>query len=164
MGADEKDSAADAEDAPRGKKVNGTRGQDDESASDDQADRNDKDNRDGRDGKPDGLRFVVVRNLPEEARGYTWFMKCGAEVDVNKATFFGLKTGQPRWAICEARDVEEAADMAKALDGFSNDNFDALWRYFEQHCNVYVKKHRAVHALCESDFDSAMHGWVWTGP
>ncbi|CAK0883750.1 unnamed protein product, partial [Prorocentrum cordatum] len=62
--------------------------------------------------------FVVVRNLPEAARGYSWFKRCGADVDVVKAEFFGLKPGQPRWAICEARDADEASSMVKALDGF----------------------------------------------
>lgn len=44
-----------------------------------------------------------------------------------------------------------------ALDGFSATDFDAVWKYFEQ-INVYVKKHKAVAALEEADFDAAMRG------
>ncbi|CAE7580104.1 TMCO4 [Symbiodinium necroappetens] len=42
------------------------------------------------------------------------------------------------------------------MDGFSDADFDALWRYFEQTCGVYLKKHRPVAALSEADFDLAM--------
>ena len=43
-----------------------------------------------------------------------------------------------------------------ALDGFKNTDFDPLWKFFEQTCGVYLKKHRPKAALEESDFDAAM--------
>lgn len=51
---------------------------------------------------------------------------------------------------------EDGSVEVLALENFSPEDYDALWRYFEQCCNVYVKKHKAVAALAEEDFDTAM--------
>lgn len=51
---------------------------------------------------------------------------------------------------------EDGSVEVLALENFSPEDYDALWRYFEQCCNVYVKKHKAVAALSEEDFDTAM--------
>ena len=43
-----------------------------------------------------------------------------------------------------------------ALDGFKDSDFDPLWKFLEQSCGVYLKKHRPKAALEEGDFDAAM--------
>jgi len=43
-----------------------------------------------------------------------------------------------------------------SLEGFADGDFDQLWRFFEQNCAVYLRKHRAVAALSETDYDGAM--------
>lgn len=43
-----------------------------------------------------------------------------------------------------------------ALDGFKESDFDPLWKFLEQSCGVYLKKHRPKAALEEGDFDAAM--------
>eukprot|EP00930_Biecheleria_cincta_P049685 TRINITY_DN34882_c0_g1_i1.p1 TRINITY_DN34882_c0_g1~~TRINITY_DN34882_c0_g1_i1.p1 ORF type:complete len:470 (+),score=89.56 TRINITY_DN34882_c0_g1_i1:23-1411(+) len=55
--------------------------------------------------------------------------------------------------LCE---LEGGGTELLALDGFASADFDSLWRYFEQTCGVYLKKHRPIAALSEADFDSAM--------
>jgi len=42
-----------------------------------------------------------------------------------------------------------------ALENFSPEDYDTLWRYFNQCCGVYMKKHTRVAALAEDDFDHA---------
>merc|ERR1719181_34756 len=43
-----------------------------------------------------------------------------------------------------------------SLKGFQPSDFDRLWRHFETHCQVYIKKHRAQASLTEEAFDGAM--------
>eukprot|EP00933_Yihiella_yeosuensis_P039526 TRINITY_DN3358_c0_g2_i6.p1 TRINITY_DN3358_c0_g2~~TRINITY_DN3358_c0_g2_i6.p1 ORF type:complete len:483 (+),score=121.45 TRINITY_DN3358_c0_g2_i6:336-1784(+) len=57
--------------------------------------------------------------------------------------------------LCEA---EDGSSQVMALDGFSSKDYDALWRYFEQTCGVYLKKHRPMAQVSEEDFDTAMRG------
>lgn len=44
-----------------------------------------------------------------------------------------------------------------SLENFAPEDYDTLWRYFNQACNVYIKKHTRVAALAEADFDLAAH-------
>mmetsp|Transcript_106371 Transcript_106371/g.297824 ORF Transcript_106371/g.297824 Transcript_106371/m.297824 type:complete len:495 (+) Transcript_106371:84-1568(+) len=57
--------------------------------------------------------------------------------------------------LCE---VDGAEPEVLGFDRFQPQVFDDLWRYFEQNCGVYVKKHRLVADLCAKDFDAAMRG------
>ena len=54
--------------------------------------------------------------------------------------------------LCE----ENGATEVLALEGFRDADFDALWKYLEQTCGVFLKKHKPKAALEEADFDSAM--------
>mmetsp|Transcript_102127 Transcript_102127/g.284357 ORF Transcript_102127/g.284357 Transcript_102127/m.284357 type:complete len:473 (-) Transcript_102127:201-1619(-) len=71
---------------------------------------------------------------------------------VKRAEWF---QGQLR-VLCET----EGGDGAEvfALAGFANEDFDNIWRYFEQTCGIHVKKHRAVTVLDVDDFDRAQRG------
>lgn len=50
---------------------------------------------------------------------------------------------------------EGGASEVLALENFSPEDYDTLWRYFNQCCGVYMKKHARVAALAEDDFDQA---------
>eukprot|EP00913_Durusdinium_trenchii_P020645 g19388.t2 len=56
--------------------------------------------------------------------------------------------------LCE----DNGATEVLALEGFRDADFDPLWKYLEQTCGVYLKKHKPKAALEEADFDSAMQG------
>jgi len=56
--------------------------------------------------------------------------------------------------LCE----QDGATEVFALDGFKDSDFEPLWKYIEQACGVYLKKHRPQAAVEEADFDSAMGG------
>lgn len=56
--------------------------------------------------------------------------------------------------LCE----EEGSEQVLALEGFNAADFDTLWRHFEQHCGVYIKKNRLAAALSEGNYDDAMQG------
>lgn len=61
--------------------------------------------------------------------------------------------------LCEVDHSEEGAEASEEmlpLDGFQPEHFDKLWRHFETHCNVYIKKHRREAELSEEHFDAAM--------
>eukprot|EP00439_Symbiodinium_sp_Y106_P006734 s575_g1.t1 len=82
-------------------------------------------------------------------RGDSGDTKVHAATSVRRAEWF---EGSLR-LLCEG---EDGSTEVVAMDGFSDADFDALWRYFEQTCGVYLKKHRPVAALSEADFDLAM--------
>jgi len=85
--------------------------------------------------RDDGVRMVV--HPAASVRRAEWFQ------------------GQLR-ILCET--VEEPGSEVVALDGFPNEEFDSIWRYFEQSCGVHVKKHRQVASLDAEDWDRAMRG------
>lgn len=110
------------------------------------------------------LRIVNVLNAGEtgkfcgNAESVGWMRDDGERMvvhpvdSVRKAEWF---QGQLR-ILCETE--EEPGSEVIALDGFGNDDFDNIWRYFEQSCGVHVKKHRKVASLDAEDFDQAMRG------
>ena len=72
---------------------------------------------------------------------------------VRRAEWF---EGQLRVLLGETEDGIDSQVLA--LSNFAPEDFDTLWRFFEQCCGVYVKRHHAVAAVSESDFDGAMRG------
>lgn len=56
--------------------------------------------------------------------------------------------------LCESEG--NSGPQVLALTGFAAGDFDVIWQYFYAHCGVYMKKHKVVAALSESDFDGAM--------
>lgn len=56
--------------------------------------------------------------------------------------------------LCQEADDDEGEVFA--LDGFAAPDYDVLWRFFEEHCGVFVKRHRPLAAIEEADFDKAM--------
>lgn len=54
--------------------------------------------------------------------------------------------------LCQA---DGGASEVLALENFQPEDYDTLWRYFNQCCGVYMKKHTRVAALAEDDFDHA---------
>jgi len=54
--------------------------------------------------------------------------------------------------LCE----DEGEEVVLALSGFKASDFDTMWRHFESHCGVYIKKHRPAASLSEANFDAAM--------
>ena len=53
--------------------------------------------------------------------------------------------------------TEEGAEPeVLALDGFKETDYDPLWKFLGQTCEVHLKKHRPKAALEEADFDAAM--------
>merc|ERR1719221_1597489 len=63
------------------------------------------------------LRWVHVQGLPESAKGWQWFKRYSEICNVKSASFFGLRRGEQRWAICEVATAEEATALVKELDG-----------------------------------------------
>jgi len=57
--------------------------------------------------------------------------------------------------LCRA---EDGSNQIFALEGFAPADFDKLWRHFEQHSQVYIKKVRHVAAVSEEAYDNAMRG------
>eukprot|EP00445_Apocalathium_hangoei_P026374 CAMPEP_0203927108 /NCGR_PEP_ID=MMETSP0359-20131031/66563_1 /ASSEMBLY_ACC=CAM_ASM_000338 /TAXON_ID=268821 /ORGANISM="Scrippsiella Hangoei, Strain SHTV-5" /LENGTH=467 /DNA_ID=CAMNT_0050855819 /DNA_START=117 /DNA_END=1520 /DNA_ORIENTATION=+ len=53
---------------------------------------------------------------------------------------------------------EEGHEVMFGVDGIDTARFDDLWRFFEQTCGVYIKKHKLVAELSAQDFDGAMRG------
>lgn len=110
------------------------------------------------------LRVVNVLNSGESgkfcgnAESVGWMRDDGERMvvhaanSVRRAEWF---EGQLR-ILCDAEDGESSEVVA--LDGFANEDFDNIWRYFEQACGVHVKKHRKVAALDAEDFDLAERG------
>mmetsp|Transcript_103427 Transcript_103427/g.179490 ORF Transcript_103427/g.179490 Transcript_103427/m.179490 type:complete len:484 (-) Transcript_103427:60-1511(-) len=61
--------------------------------------------------------------------------------------------------LCEVEASEEGAQASEEmlpLDGFQPEHFDKLWRHFESHCGVYIRKHRREAEVSEENFDNAM--------
>uniref|UniRef100_A0A7S4S4R6 PH domain-containing protein n=1 Tax=Alexandrium monilatum TaxID=311494 RepID=A0A7S4S4R6_9DINO len=110
------------------------------------------------------LRIVNVRNAGEtgkfcgNAESMGWMREDGERMvvhpvaSVRRAEWF---EGQLR--ILVETDEDPGSEVV-AVEGFANEDFDNIWRYFEQSCGVHVKKHRQVAALDPEDFDHAMKG------
>lgn len=64
-----------------------------------------------------GKRYLMVRHLPEAAKGYTWFKRYSAVGEVTKASFYGFRKGQVRWCVAEAASPKAAAALVKELQG-----------------------------------------------
>ena len=69
------------------------------------------------DGEDAGAKWMVVKNLPGEAKGYAWFKKYGSVGTVHRANFYGFRKGQVRWCVAECGSAEQAAALVKELDG-----------------------------------------------
>lgn len=57
--------------------------------------------------------------------------------------------------LCE---LPEGQTEVMKLDNFQASDFDPLWKYLEQNCGVYLKKHKPIAVLEERDFDGALKG------
>ncbi|CAK0792995.1 unnamed protein product [Prorocentrum cordatum] len=53
-------------------------------------------------------------------------------------------------------EAEDGSAEVLSLENFSHGDYDALWRYLEESCGVYLKKVKAVSAIAGGDFDAAM--------
>ncbi|CAJ1330197.1 unnamed protein product [Effrenium voratum] len=81
-------------------------------------------------------------------RGASGATRVNAASSVRRAEWF---EGSLR-LLCE----ESGQAEVLALEGFKDADFDALWKYLEQTCGVYLKKVKPKAALEEADFDAAM--------
>mmetsp|Transcript_65349 Transcript_65349/g.202595 ORF Transcript_65349/g.202595 Transcript_65349/m.202595 type:complete len:231 (+) Transcript_65349:155-847(+) len=64
-----------------------------------------------------GAGWMLVRNLPSDAKGHAWFKRYSSVGEVKKASFYGFRTGQVRWAMCKCTSAAKASALAKELNG-----------------------------------------------
>merc|ERR1719480_148624 len=69
-----------------------------------------------------------------------------------------LKAAWLEGELCCLYEVGDGALDTIKVGGFSNKDYDVLWRHFEAHCGVYIKKHRRTAAFSAEDFDEKMYG------
>jgi hypothetical protein len=73
---------------------------------------------------------------------------------VKKAEWF---EGKLRLLITDESQGDGASqDQIVGFDNLPLDSFDSVWRYFEQNCNVYVKRLKPTVSIKEADFDTAL--------
>jgi len=118
---------------------------------------------------PGDLRKVRILNVVHDgetgrfcanAESLGWQANDGSRAMVHSTTSVRKAEwleGQLR-VLCEPEDSTDNAEIL-ALAGFAPSDYDTIWRYFEQACGVYVKKHRITATLTEADFDNALRGF-----
>jgi len=118
---------------------------------------------------PGEVRKVQICNVVHDgvtgrfcanAESLGWQADDGSEAVVHSTTSVRKAEwldGQLR-VLCEPEDSANQAEVL-ALEGFAPGDYETIWRYFEQACSVYVKKHRVTATLSETDFDNAMRAF-----
>lgn len=72
-------------------------------------------------------RYVIVKNLNEDASGYAWFRRFENSLAIKGAKVFGHSRPGLRWAVLECVSAETAAEVVEELSGARvGDNPEAL--------------------------------------